>query len=549
MNQNGHSIHITPHLCAGCYRCLRVCPVKAISIREQQPDPVSGECVRCGHCIPACPRDNIGFRDDIDKVKRLIKTSDTVVASVERTWPAHFKGILSHRFIEALRLLGFHSVGETIPGHIKYREALAEQLDRHPRPVISTECPVVTRWIRYHYPLLAEQLLPVAHPAVLHSRMIRHWQEQSVKVVHITQCAGMKSNPDEISELDAVITFDELKEWMKQDGVEFDMIPGNTSYEFEPVSGGAIPPADGKFPVIRLAGIGSVQQTLDEYCDKIPGRDPLYLKLNACGDDCLSGPGSSGSGNWIEKRIALGQCTKHPDTAMVSLPYIPTFYEYTSQKREETFLPGYQLQEMLRRLGKSENQDRKDCGICGYDKCLDFAQAVCVGKAEMPMCIHHENETLTEKLGLLMERIPVGVLFLSDDLRLLAINPKMESLCERNWFCDADPVGQPVASRNFPFAGLVKAFTDTGKSLENTDVRLGDRSYKINLTGPRDRKIICLTLSDTLGQGPAWKELAREGIRETMRENMDTVRQIAMLLGENASRTESLLNSLLGDDE
>ena len=80
MEQSNYSIRITPHQCAGCYRCVRSCSVGAITVRNHRASIAQDECTRCGTCQQACPHGMISIRDDIDTVRRMLKTSDDVFA-------------------------------------------------------------------------------------------------------------------------------------------------------------------------------------------------------------------------------------------------------------------------------------------------------------------------------------------------------------------------------------------------------------------------------------------------------------------------------------
>ena len=58
--------------CRDCYRCLRVCPVKAIRMEKGQAYVVRERCISCGTCIRECPQGAKSYRADMDRAARLI---------------------------------------------------------------------------------------------------------------------------------------------------------------------------------------------------------------------------------------------------------------------------------------------------------------------------------------------------------------------------------------------------------------------------------------------------------------------------------------------
>jgi len=50
--------------CRDCYRCVRVCPVKAIGVRDNQAWVDPERCILCGTCVRECPQHAKVYRDD-----------------------------------------------------------------------------------------------------------------------------------------------------------------------------------------------------------------------------------------------------------------------------------------------------------------------------------------------------------------------------------------------------------------------------------------------------------------------------------------------------
>ena len=70
--------------CKDCYKCVRLCPVKAITVQDEHAKFVASDCILCGQCLEACPQDAITVFSDIDRVKQYINDGMTVIASLSR---------------------------------------------------------------------------------------------------------------------------------------------------------------------------------------------------------------------------------------------------------------------------------------------------------------------------------------------------------------------------------------------------------------------------------------------------------------------------------
>ena len=66
--------------CQDCYRCVRVCPVKAISVRGGQACIEDDLCIKCGTCVRECPQNAKTIRSSMDVAKDLIRSGRPVAA-------------------------------------------------------------------------------------------------------------------------------------------------------------------------------------------------------------------------------------------------------------------------------------------------------------------------------------------------------------------------------------------------------------------------------------------------------------------------------------
>jgi len=58
--------------CRDCYRCIRICPVHAIGIRDGQAYVDPQKCICCGTCIRECPQKAKVHRNDVEMVRDLV---------------------------------------------------------------------------------------------------------------------------------------------------------------------------------------------------------------------------------------------------------------------------------------------------------------------------------------------------------------------------------------------------------------------------------------------------------------------------------------------
>ena len=68
--------------CRNCYKCIRHCPIKAISFRDDKAEIIAEDCILCGKCYNVCPQHLKEIRNDTDRVRRLVKYSEKVIVSL-----------------------------------------------------------------------------------------------------------------------------------------------------------------------------------------------------------------------------------------------------------------------------------------------------------------------------------------------------------------------------------------------------------------------------------------------------------------------------------
>ena len=130
--RNGKS-HIDQSLCVKCGRCVNSCPYSAIVKTERPCAAACGmgaihsdehgraeidydKCVSCGMCLVNCPFGAIVDKGQIFQLIQSIKRGDEVIAIVAPAFINQFPGMTPSKLKEAMRQLGFADVAEVAIG-------------------------------------------------------------------------------------------------------------------------------------------------------------------------------------------------------------------------------------------------------------------------------------------------------------------------------------------------------------------------------------------------------------------------------------------------
>ena len=102
--------------CKHCYKCVRNCSVKAISVRHEQAHIMNDHCIHCGKCLEVCPQNAKRFASDLELIKAYIRQKMKIVVSIAPS----YLGLMNYRtpgqVVGALQKLGFYDVRETAEG-------------------------------------------------------------------------------------------------------------------------------------------------------------------------------------------------------------------------------------------------------------------------------------------------------------------------------------------------------------------------------------------------------------------------------------------------
>ncbi|HAF29241.1 MAG TPA: histidine kinase [Bacteroidales bacterium] len=410
-NTDRDLVYTLKNRCRVCYTCVRECPAKAIKIINGQAEVLNERCIVCGNCTKVCSQGAKVYLNTVDHVNSLLKNGRKNIAIIAPSFPAEFKEIANYKiFVSMVRSIGFDIVSEVAFGADlvakKYRK-LIENGDG--RCYISSDCPAVVSYIEHYHSALVKDLVPVASPMVVMSRVMKKKYEDDINLIFIGPCVAKKSESDEVDEM---ITFTELRSVFEQKGItqktvqptDFDPPLGGKGAIF-PVSRGLLQTAgitddvfDGN--IIVAEGRNNFQEAIKEFEDGLLRSQ--HLELLSC-EGCIMGPGMSPNGKHYTRRILINNYVQKKINSLNETEWQKQIDEYFDidlsaqfePKRKSLKFPDWnEIQKVLESMGKKDPKDHLNCGACGYETCEEHATAIVQGLAENEMCLPYTIEKL-----------------------------------------------------------------------------------------------------------------------------------------------------------
>lgn len=555
--------------CNSCSRCIKQCAIKSIHHNGDKAYIKDEACLSCGICVDACPNGYISYRSDVDYIKKLIRENHTCIASISPQWMSEFPDIDSRRIIEAIHLLGFEVVNQSSAaiGHMTSK-VVDLFTEKDSGVYISSICPTVTSLIEKYHKDSVDKIIPLPSPSVLHARMLKSLYGNDAKVIVISGCVASKSEARKYNnEISAAITFKELYDWFKDEKIDFDMIPGSDTYHFEPfdsseyrkyvVSGGAF---NSRFAIkeniegvefLTITGMEKVNNLLSNI-DYSSISHPLFLDLYGCEGGCLSSPGAlvikdstAKNMNFISKLKASKakySSLIDPQTIKINTKGSYTFQNVRPMVTEEAILDIYE------HLSIDISKGAIDCEACGYNRCRDFAQAVIYGDAVSEMCLWYQYKSVNERFESYIKTSRSGIFIVNENLIIEQANKTFASLFgvdtllayENNPGMKGSDISEIV-----PFSkSITELFTSTHTNTIEKDIEVKGRMLKITLMALRGQGKVFGIARNMFMHDVAREEIVTRA-KQVINDNLATIQKIAYLLGDTASQTEAVLNSII----
>ncbi len=537
--------------CKNCYKCIRHCPVKAIRFSGNQAHIVGDECILCGQCFVVCPQGAKEIADEREKVKVLLASNDPVVVSLAPSFAANYKGAGIEEMRDALKKLGFADAEETAIGATIVKKEYERLLQEGTRDVMITSCcHSVNLLIQKHFPDMLPYLINILTPMEAHCQEIKK-RIPNAKTVFIGPCVAKKDEADLGDLVDAVMTFEELSEWLKEEKIE---IASRTKEDdrgrarFFPTTGGILKSMTIKPDNYTYLTIDGTENCISVLKDLRNGNiHHCFIEMSACVGSCVGGPVMEREKSPVSNYISISSYAREQDFA-VSMPSPEALREDRMMLEMNQRFPSQgEIEEILRRMGKTKKEDELNCGSCGYDTCRAKAVAIYQGKAEVSMCLPFLKEKAENFSGNIINNTPNGIIVLNEDLEVQQVNKA--ALKIMNIPRESDVMGEPVVRILEP-----KAFMEAknGKNVYDQKTYLAEYNRYVEQTVIFDKEYkVLIGIMRDITEEETEREKKEEFSRQTIEvadnvveKQMRIVQEIASLLGETAAETKIALTKL-----
>lgn len=558
--------------CRHCYKCVRHCMVKAISIENEQAHILQDHCIHCGHCLEVCPQNAKTFASDLERVKGYLAAGFRTVISIAPSYLGVLEFDSPGQVADALLKLGFAEVRETAEGAAlvtnEYRKLIHEK--KMPN-IVTTCCPSVNDLIEKYYPDCVKYMAPVVSPMIAHGRYIKKIYGSDTKVVFLGPCIAKKQEAvgDErvFGAIDAILTFEELAVWLEKEGINVNNCEerpfGNPSPEVNrlyPVSGGVIMSViadeeDDFYQKVHVDGLDNCMEMLESLSKgELNG---CFIEANVCDGGCIKGPASARwNTSYVKAKVKIEKDASHKSAGeLADMSGEELYRSFEDRSLKDKIPTEDEIQKILKGTGKYSKKDELNCGACGYQTCREKAVAVFNGRAENSMCMPYALVQSESMSNVVLDVTPNIILVVDSDLRIRECNKRGEEFLG---------VGKEEALTRYIFEFIetedIEETFRTKESIYNKKVKMEHEKLTMQETIVYIKDIDCVLVKfqditheeKMKEQHYNFKVEALEIAQKVIDKQMMVAQEIAGLLGETTAETKvtmtKLRDSILEDE-
>ena len=573
---------ILPSRCIGCGLCYVSCTPHAISFRDSMEDVKN--LISSGRKTAALIEPSIASEfDDITDYRKFVG------------------------MIRALGFDYVHEVSFGVDLIAALYAKLFKKAEG--KYMITANCPSIVKLIEKFHPELVPNLAPLVSPMIATAMVVKELYGNAVATVQIGPCIDSKDEALRYKSgtpVDGVLTFVELRQLFDEAKIQerlvklsdFDPPHGNWGALY-PLPAGIIQAGGIKrdmvsSSVITASGKEEILEAINDF-DKYIDTIQHHFNLFFC-HGCLLGPGMQHHNerflrrslvrHYAEKRV--GKLDKNLwEKNMEKWSKLDFSRSFTPNDQRIPEPPEEAVLEVLKIIGKDNPEEEINCGACGYLSCRDFATTVAKGLAVPEMCHTYnlrnkqeyietlrqtnrkladtkkalkESEELARRekevaqsasdmMNNMLEKLPTGVVIVDNYLKILHSNQSFINIIGEDARAISDVIpglaGADIKTL-IPF-NVYNMFTFVLKEDEpvvSKDVHFEDKMLNISIFPIKKNKMCGAIIRDLYSPEVQGEEVTNR-VSEVIEKNLEMVQKIGFLLGEGASETEQMLNSII----
>ncbi|MEG1646388.1 MAG: [Fe-Fe] hydrogenase large subunit C-terminal domain-containing protein [Clostridia bacterium] len=544
--------------CKSCYKCLRGCPVKAISFINHKAQVIADKCILCGHCVSVCPQNAKKTICEIDTVKEMLQSGKKVFCTLAPSYISSFSNYKKGQLETALKQLGFADVFATAEGAKYVSENYIELLKSGKyKNLISSACPAVNRLIQYEYHDALKYLAPTDSPMIAHGKMLKEKFGDDIKIVFIGPCIAKKREAAESNIIDVALTFEDLEKWLQDAEIfpeKIDVKDFNGFSDkslFYPIKRGIIKSfyeIPQNYDYFSVDGVEECKDVLSN----INNLDGMFIEMSACNNSCINGPCSLlEKGSFVKANEIIRKNTKKNIEANTNVAVTNSKADikadYPAKSTNKLMPTENEISDILKKIGKNSPKDYLNCGACGFNSCREKAIAVYNNEAILEMCVPYMRERAESFSTEIIKNSPNGIIAIDGDLKIIEFNDIAKAIygitdtdLKDKYIVDyMNPSDYILVMNNIETIYNKKIFIDKTNKWAQISIKKTD-----------NENVIISTIRDITKEvlfDEHIKKVKQETVETTnkvIEKQMNIVQEIASLLGETTADTKVALTKL-----
>ncbi len=583
INKKNEKAEISDSRCVGCGICYHVCPENAIVYRKEVKKAISiieRKEINIALCDPAIASEF----EDISDYRKFVGMLKMI----------GFTKVYETSFAIDLMAQAYRKLYDDSKGRLyisSYCSSVVEYVEKYLPELLPNLTPIGSPM------LIATAVAKENHTS------------DNANIFYITPCISAKTESkkyDKNQVPDVILTFDELRELFTHFNIsesfaeadDFDAPVGAKGLLY-PIGIGildAMNIGDSALNsnVISTEGYKDVHDAFATFANDYTD---INKHINAfyC-EGCIMGPGTTSKTNKYQRSSAVIKYSKkrlnevHEDSwkseieKYSHIQFEPNF-KSNDQRRKE--VSQELLEDILSDLHGNPHVKDEGCGACGFKNCKELAQGIQLGNAHPDMClrrsinsqkaytrflrqnndrvkmyrdeinslkttIEHGEKTINQTVETItktIDNLTVGILFITADLKIHLANQSLVKIIgeEAELINDVIPgmKGADIHSLLPPSVSSVLEYAITNNEpIQNKDIAINDKKFILSVFNIIDNELAGAIFRYFHSDDVRYEEFEKR-IIEVIDQNLSMVQNIGFLLGEGASNTERMLNSVI----